>query len=88
MYMSAVESTESQRKGVIMVHYTVDNPLIRAHYGDFRRALPVHTAANHFCYNDPVDFARGTITVARMTRVQRARFRRHFGKRTCHEWFW
>jgi hypothetical protein len=83
--MSAVESVESQRKGVTVISYTVDNPPIRSHHGNFRRALPVHLASHHFCYNDPVSYAAATITVALMTRVQRARFRRHCGKRT-HSW--
>ena len=79
MYMSAVETVESQRKRVTVISYTVDNSP-RSQFGNFRQCLPVHLASHHFCYNDPRSYAGGTRTVLLMTRVQRARFRRHYGK--------
>lgn len=79
MYMSAVESEQAQRRGVISIHWTLGSEVIAVRHNPIRKAMPMHFAGFHVCYSEAPLLNAATTILYGMNASTRARFRSHSG---------
>lgn len=78
--MSAVETVEAQKRGIVMVYYLLDTAGFKSVSSSLRKDLPVHVAALHLCYNEFQHFAMASVGVYMLPSQVKVRYRSHFGK--------
>ena len=81
MYMAAMESTEAQRKGIVLVFYNLNAPRATTFNSGLRAALPMNFRSLHLCVNEISTYVTSCAAVATLSTKHRVRYRVHFG--TC-----
>jgi hypothetical protein len=81
--MSAVESPDAQKRGLVAVYYCLDHFNIKSVNDSLRKSVPLYFASFHICYNDEKEFTPGWAGIRALNTKHRVRYRSHFG--TCAE---
>ena len=79
MYMAAMESTEAQRKGIVVVFYNLDSPHATSVNSGLRAALPINFGSLHLCVNEISTYVTSCAAVCTLSTKHRVRYRVHFG---------
>eukprot|EP00526_Cylindrotheca_closterium_P010563 CAMPEP_0113632328 /NCGR_PEP_ID=MMETSP0017_2-20120614/16802_1 /TAXON_ID=2856 /ORGANISM="Cylindrotheca closterium" /LENGTH=396 /DNA_ID=CAMNT_0000542877 /DNA_START=56 /DNA_END=1243 /DNA_ORIENTATION=+ /assembly_acc=CAM_ASM_000147 len=83
--MHALSSEQTQMKGVVTIMYTVGNFKDRSkgvgglEHRRLKLSLPIHTAAFHFCLDDPEQYLLLKVALRAASAKSRARVKVHYG---------
>jgi hypothetical protein len=77
--MSAVESPDTQKRGLVAVYYCLDHFNMKSLNDSLRKSVPLHFNSFHVCYNDEKAFAPVWANIRALNTKHRVRYRSHFG---------
>lgn len=78
-YMSALESPDNQRQGVVCIYSLLGQCSLKSVGIDVRNSLPIHYASIHICVDDETQFLTVQEPIKAMNKRTRVRSRLHLG---------
>lgn len=79
IYMVVAQDQDAQRRGIVVVSYSVGVKVFKSVQNKLRISIPLHIASQHFAHDDPVAYVSASKPIFLLTKFSRVRFRSHMG---------